>query len=207
MRWPLHRKIGLGMILVGIAPLVCVTFMMHSHNWTPLESPVLLVPKEFRSPDFKTDLNGRYLVSLVFDKLPSVSREQCLMGFPPISNGGCESQGKTLDFDWRIVAEEGTIIESGSYEPRSFSGTEVAFAEFQGKRGRSQRVVLDLHRDAGELNTAHPRLVIQAAPEHWEGLPDLYIYSLRWAKTVGVLGFLWLLLPIAFRAIKHKSHS
>jgi hypothetical protein len=45
------------------------------------------------------------------------------------------------------------------------------------------------------LNTANPAIVIQAGPEYWENLPELYGFSLLFAAVVGCLGFTFILLP------------
>jgi hypothetical protein len=195
----LRRKIGAGIILVSMAPFFYYIYRVHSHEWTPLKVPVSFAPGKFQSPEFKTDLNGRYIINLSFQQQASVTRQQCLMGFPT-SNGECS--GQTVDFDWELVNNFGAVVQSGSYKPLSFSGSEVTFAEFQSKRGVTQSVVLQIKRDGGELNTANTRLEVQVGPEYWEVLPDLYRYSLLWAKIVGALGVLWIVVPIAFESIK-----
>jgi hypothetical protein len=117
----------------------------------------------------------------------------------------CNGITRTLDFDWQVIANDGKIVESGAYEPHAFSSTGTEFAEFQAKRGHLQTVVLKIRRDAGALNAAHPRLVVQAGPEYSEGLAAWHAYSVLWAKVIAPLGFLWILLPTFFSAI--KSHT
>ena len=198
MPWPLHRKIGIGITLIGIAPLAYATYLGYSHDWEPLRVPVLLTPGEFRSPEFKTDLNGRYLINLSLDRLkgPDFDRAQCMMGVNlPSTVLNCDGISRTVGFDWQVVGNDGKVIQSGSYAPLAFSSTATAFAEFQGKRGGHQTVVLKIRRDAGAFNAAHPKLVVEVGPEYSEGLPEWHAYSVLWAKTVGVLGLLWILLP------------
>jgi len=156
--------------------------MLHLHNWQPLKIPVALTPGQFRSPQFMTDRNGRYIVSLVFDNLSDIPHEQCLMGITVDQN--CQRRSDLIDFEWQIVDGE-NALQSGSYVPLSFSGSEVTFAVFHGKRGGHQSIVLNIKRDSGELNAAHPTLVVQAGPEYLEAMPDYYRYC--WGAGPGLL--------------------
>jgi hypothetical protein len=192
MSSPILRKIGIGMILVGIGPLIYSKYLEHSHDWVPLKVPVVLTPGEFRSSEFTTDLDGRYLIILAFDLQPDLLREQCLMGIS-WSYSRC-NVNKALAFDWRVISGDGEVIRSGSYEPRSVSGSEVTFGDFPGKRKARFRAILEIKQDAGELNAARPKVIVQAGPENWEALPDLRSYSVVWAITLCLVGLLCVLL-------------
>jgi hypothetical protein len=173
-------------------------FVFRLHKWEPLKTPVSLTLGEFRSPEFTTDRNGRYIVSLFFDKLPDMPRQQCLMGITLDPN--CDRKSGLIDFEWQVINDE-HIVQAGSYRPLSFSGSDVTFAVFQGKRGGQHKIVLHIKRDSGELNAAHPKLVVQAGPEYSEAMPDYYRYSSLWAGLVGGLGVLWILIS----ALLHKA--
>jgi hypothetical protein len=202
MKRRLHIKIGIGLLIVALGPFALAEYLGHAHNWTPVNVPVALKPGEFRSPEFKTDLDGRYLVSLAVDQLrgADLTKEQCMMGVG--SKWDCDDVKWTLQFDWQIIADNGAVIRSGVYEPINISGTKMGFVEFQGHRNSRQSVILEIQKDAGDLNNHHPRLVVEAGPESWEALPYLNFFSLIWAVAVGVLGLLVILLPISVRALK-----
>jgi hypothetical protein len=202
MKWRLHIKIGIDLLIVALGPFALAEYLGHAHNWTPVDVPVALKPGEFRSPEFKTDLDGRYLVSLAADQLKGadLTKEQCMMGVG--SKWDCGDVKWTLQFDWQIISEKGVVIDSGVYKPTSISGTKMGFAEFEGHRNSHQSVILEKQKDAGDLNNHHPRLVVEARPETWEALPYLNFFSLIWAGAVGVLGLLVILLPISVRALK-----
>jgi hypothetical protein len=201
MKWPLHRKIGVGLLIVALGPFALAEYLQHAHNWNPLDVPVVLKPGEFRSPEFKTDLDGRYLVSLAVDQLSGaeLTKEQCMMGVG--SRWTCGDVKWTLQFDWQIIADNGAVIQSGVYEPISISGTEMGFAEFQGHRNSRQSVTLEIQKDADDLNNHHPRLVVEAGPESWEALPYLNFFSPIWGVAVGIVGLLVILLPTGWRAL------
>ena len=208
MKWKLRTKIGIGLILVGIGPLICVEYLGHAHNWGPLNVPVLLKPGEFRSPEFKTDLDGRYVVSIAADQLRGrdLWDELCMMGVVlPLLD--CGSVKRTLQFDWQIISDRGAVIGAGSYEPAGGTGAEMDFAEFQGHRNSRLSMVLKVHQDAGELNRHHPRLKVEAGgdEENFEGLAFLFFYSLVWGGVFGVLGLLVAILPISWRLKKQRT--
>jgi len=208
MKWPLHGKIGIGLLIVALGPFALAEYLGHAHNWTPVDVPVALKPGEFRSPEFKTDLDGRYLVSLAVDQLrgADLTKEQCMMGVG--SKWTCGDVKWTLQFDWQIISEKGVVIGRGVYEPIGISGSKAFVAEFQGHRNARQRVTLEIQKDADDLNNHHPRLVVEAGPESWEALPYLNFFSVIWAVAVGVLGLLVILLPTGWRALnKFRSHG
>jgi hypothetical protein len=202
MKFRLHAKIGIGLILLGIVPFIFVEFRVHAHNWTPLDMPIVLKPSEIHSTELTADVDGRYLVSLALDQLrgPDLTKEQCMMGVG--SRWECGETKQTVEFDWRIISNGGTVIGNGTYEPGSISGAKIGFAEFQSRRGTRQQVVLKVQRDADEVNRRHPRLVVETAPEAWEELVYLDYFSRIWAGIAGVLGLLLILVPGSSRATK-----
>jgi hypothetical protein len=201
MQWPLTTKIGIGIVAIAIAPYLYAAGLIYSHDWEPLRAPLKLTPGNFQSPEFKTE-NRRYLAALVFDQQPDFRWEQCMMGVIPSSNE-CGAIASTLGFDWRIVSNNGVLLKSGSYNCIMYGGTDSGigayFAEFQGKRGARQRIVLDIKRDGGKLNIVHPRVVVEPGGEYSEGIPELVYYSLFWAKTVGPLGLVSVFVPLGFK--------
>jgi hypothetical protein len=199
VQWSAHRKVDIGVLCAALAPLVYVLFLKYSHNWEPLRVPILLVPGEYRSPEFTTDLTGRYIANFVADRMADRRREQCLMGVTA-SVLNCDRTSGLVEFDWQVVSA-GSTVQGGAYSPLSVSGGKVTFAAFEATRGRRQNIVLRIKRDGRELNAAHPTLVVQAGPEYWEALPVYYGYSLLWAMIVGGLGILWFVVPILFRTV------
>lgn len=201
MKVALHTKIGIGIILLGVGPLLFAEYMVHAHNWTPLNVQITLKPGEIQLPEFTTDLDARYLVSLASDPLRGhdLTVEQCMMGVGSVWN--CGDVKQAVDFEWQIISAEGAVIQGGSYEPTSISGAKIGFAEFQGHRNSRQRIVFKVHRDAGDLNSRHPQIMVDAAPETWESLPYLYILSQYWAGIIATLGVLVIVLPLCYRKL------
>jgi hypothetical protein len=70
---------------------------------------------------------------------------------------------------------------------------------------------LEIKREAGNLNTVRPRVVVEPGGEYFEGIPELVGYSLFWAKTIGSLGLIFLVVPLGLqllgrrKSIRHDS--
>lgn len=187
----MNGAIGIFLICLGIGPYGYAR--LRSRDWTPLATPVVLTPGKFQSPDFKTNLNARYLIGLAFDQPNDndVPRTQCAMGIN-LSGNVCAHDPQTLRFDWELVSQNGDIIQRGTYEPLSVSGTHVDFVVFQGKRGAIQKVVLKVQEDAGGLKAGHPKLMVEAGPENSEAIAELQNVFLVWAIVIVPIGVLFL---------------
>jgi hypothetical protein len=209
VKWPLPAKAGIGVIALGIAPYLYALGLIYSHDWEPLRAPVSLVPGNFQSPEFKTDRNGRYLVNLAFDQKQDFPDfwEQCMIGETSLNQ--CYGITQTLEFNWRIVSNGGQVLQNGSYQLLGSGGVDggigTTFAIFQGKRRARQHVVLEIKRDAGKLNTVHPRVVVEPGGEYFEGIPELVGYSLFWAKTVGSLGLICVVVPLGVELLGRRK--
>jgi hypothetical protein len=171
MRYLNYRSIGLALVVGGVliavrlVPLIWTQVIARSHNWRPLTVPIELKAGESRSPNFTTDLNGRYLATLILDRSSDIKGQQCAMGIT-ISNQNYE-RDKLVDFDYKIV-----------------SGSEVTFTDFIARKGDKQSIVLSIKKDGGTLNTMHPTLIIEAGPEYWEPLPEMEMLSWLWAAVI-----------------------
>src|ERR1700722_8755855 len=137
MKWSPQAKIGISLVIVGLSPFICTEYWSLSRNWTPVDAAVVLKPGEFRSAWFKTDLDGRYLLSVAADQLSGfdLDREQCMMGVDfPRTVLNCDGIPQTVEFDWQVVSKKGEVMKSGSYSALSISGAQIVFGEFHGYR-------------------------------------------------------------------------
>lgn len=191
MRLPRNVKIGLVVFLIAVSPLLYAEYMLHSHNWDPLKAPLMLSPGNFQSPEFTTDLDGIYVVSLVFDETPDTIRERCLIG-EELSKDSCKDISQTLSFDWTVIGTVGRIQNGGHFKIYGMTGgkdeIEPVLGTFEAKRGGHQKIVLNILSDAGELNALHPRLKVEAGSGYWKKWVILGQMALLFAL---VAGFLW----------------
>jgi hypothetical protein len=205
MKWTMQKKVGVGIVAVGLGPLLTVIFIGLAYNPTPLDTPMQLKIGDFRSPEFKTHAGVIYYLSIVGDGVeeegafagPALSKEWCMMGIKadPIPLN-CDGVEQSVDFDWQLISRQGQIIESGSYKPINFGNLHVEFAEFQGN-GNGGRVTLSIHQDGRELNGHHLRLDVGQVHESDFPLvlPYLLLMSGGWALIVVIIGLLLILLP------------
>ena len=204
MRLKHHILVGSCIFITGALPYLYTVLRYKQHNWTPLIYPVVLKPGIIESPYFRTDLNGTYLLSLVFDTMPDLRREDCLIGddFP---TGSCKGVERTLYFGWKVVRDSAQIIGSGQYDHAWSSGSgdvEAGIGEFEGRRGGRQRIVLNVTQDASELNAAHPRLQVEAHGRYWE---KWIIYGqFGFLLMIGVClpALIWTVWPLVFHRRK-----
>lgn len=191
MRLPRNVKIGLLVCLVAVSPLLYTEYILHSHNWDPLKTPLILSPGMFQSPEFKTDLDGIYVVSLVFDEMPDTNREHCLIGWE-LSKDSCKDISQRLDFDWKVIGDVGRIQNGGHFKIYGMTGgkdeIEPMLGTFEAKRGGHQKIVLNILSDAGELNALHPRLKVEAGSGYWE---KWVIFGQNAVLFALALGFVW----------------
>jgi hypothetical protein len=187
LRFTRNAKLGLALILTGILPVMYTTHRLHAHNWDPLEVPVVLLPGEFQSPDFVTDLDGTYIVSLAFDTMQDQTREDCLIGWD-FPQGSCNNISPTLNFDWAVQGDVADIENAGHFKIYGMSGSgddEAQLGTFDAKRGGHQKITLRILGDAGELNAAHPRLKVEAHFVYWETL--IIENQMAWLLALGAV--------------------
>ncbi len=160
---------GASLIFISVAPFVYVQFRLRSHNWTPLSAPVRLVEgDDLASPEFKTDLTGRYVVGLNFAPT-NIDLEECLVG-DTLFKDSCKSVGSGLDLDWSVVRhqlpKDVTVVDHQVYKPQGFGGAgviETVLGDFDAQAGEKYRILLHVRKIVPELNSASPKISVEAA--------------------------------------------
>jgi hypothetical protein len=139
MRWPSHRKVAVTLIAIGLIPLLHSLYLGLSDNFEVLRISVRLTPGQFESPEFKTDLNGTYLLELDFDRMKNPLNMDCRIGIPVFPRD-CAGIRQTINFYWKVVSREKGITAQGTYKVLAYGGDGVIFGQFQGRRGARERV-------------------------------------------------------------------
>jgi len=193
--WPWRLSFGsIGglLILIGIAPLVYLWWFGTAHNFEPLSAPISLKHGEYTSPSFKTDLDEDYQVEIYF--LPSPRTP--------------------LDLDWKIVDENGALVQSGVYTEdlhiADRGGNDVILTrKYRPGRGSAQKIILNIHQDVQAKDGARQsqptdiRLHI-GLPERGLEQPYGYAVATVWAAGVGGLGAIILFILLVLRVIRPK---
>lgn len=194
--------LGGTLLLIAIAPYAYVQYRFRSHDWFPLKAPVKLVEGEdIASPEFKTDLTGSYAVGLDFAPI-NVDLEECLAGDSLFKNS-CKSVGSGLVLDWSVVRrhlpQDVTVVDHETYKPQSFGGAgviETVLGSFDAQKGEQYKILLHVRKIAPELNSASPRINVEAQRIYWEKWIIFAQASLLFAVLPGISGLLVLLLGI-----------
>ena len=175
MRLKQHFLVGSCIFISGALPYLYTVFRYKQHNWTPLTYPIVLKPGITESPYFRTDLNGTYLLSLVFDTMPDLKERRLLRSGMIFRRAHVKALNELYTLGGKLVRGSAQIIQSGQYDHAWSSGSgdvEAGIGGFEGRRGGWQKIVLNVTQDASELNAAHPRLQVEA---HWKLLGKSWI--------------------------------
>jgi hypothetical protein len=190
--WPwrlIFGSIGGLLVLIGITPLAYLLWFGTAHNFEPLSAPISLKHGEYTSPFFKTDLDEDYQVEIYF--LPY--------------------HRTPLDLDWKIVDENGALIQSGVYtEDHHIGGNDAILTrKYRPTRGSAHRIILNIQQDVqakdgeGQLQPTDTRLHI-GVPER--GLDQAYgsAAAIVWAAGVAGPGTIILIFLLVLRVIRPK---
>src|SRR6266567_3147232 len=96
-------------------------------------------------------------------------------------------------------------LTSGLVPAGSTAASERPSLSFKESKEDAQHVILEIKRDAGKLNTVHPRVVVEPGGEYFEGIPELVAYSVLWAKAVGSLGLICVVVPLGFQLLSRRK--
>jgi hypothetical protein len=144
-RLPLTLRIGLALILAGIAWFGGWTCWLATRMWVPLHVPISLSQGHIRTPEFTINVESTYLIQI------RVAQEFDNEGGPCLAVGfRCSS---TLRTSWSLSNRE-RVIASGNDDP---SGR--GLGTFHAGKGR-YILDLDVMQDGSRLNAGAPHLIV-----------------------------------------------
>ena len=199
-RWPWRRIltcIACLLVVVGIAPLAYLSWWINVHDWNPMTMSLPLEHGEYTSPFFTTDLNKPYYLVVISDRIRDGQTASCIEGSKVIDSYACAGVGRILNIDWKIVNEQGTVMQQGIYNDRIYSGVETRLGEYLVKPGSHLKINLRIHEDVQGFDFAHPKLQFQPNPEY--GLENAYGAAafMAWAAFVAGAGVVILLILLS----------
>jgi hypothetical protein len=186
-RWPWRTilvSVGVSLMLVGVAPLVYLSWWGAVHKLEALSVPLPLQRGKYTSPFFTTDLDDEYQIDIYF--LPW--------------------NRTPLDLDWKIVDDRGAVLESGTYRDQQTGGNAVVLGHYRPQSKSRQRVIVNMHSDA--VQAARPDLNLHIGlPER--GLEQAYglTAAIRWALLIAGAGAMTLLLLLIERGLRSDTPS
>jgi hypothetical protein len=167
-----HRTFRLCILVIGIAfSISAVAVYTHaralrrSRNWQPIMLPVSLASGIIRTPTLGPDLDGDYEIDIQFEQTSNIVKLSCLVGNDRFDPNGCKGKSDLIDIAWKLYSG-GQVIQAGNAgdDPSiEFSNplVERTIGHFRAQKGQHYILVLDVKRDASELNVASPKVMIR----------------------------------------------
>jgi hypothetical protein len=186
---------GILLFIAGACVYVSVYFASPYH-FEALKLPITLTPGTIRTPEFTTDLEDEYSVSLQFDRRSRIPKLECYLGALAAPPESCEGIPQLIDASWKLLDNSGTVAEGdlrremgsvaryrtdsegrlvGPPEYRQIAsiryadGLELIIGYFRAMKSHRYILELSVKKDASFLRRASPRLVVRIPPERNEG--------------------------------------
>ena len=178
-------KIGLGIISVGLFPLLVLGVWRATLNTVPVSKPVSLSVGHVSQP-FTVNFTGSYTIRIEAERKLPHETLQCLLGIRDyVPEGQCKNIAPALNISWTLL-QDGQTIKTGS------SGTAVGGAYtndtvanelgwFDGKRGHHYVLDMDVLADGSALSVAKPKLRIGVDESVYEGFIFMELLVFAWA--------------------------
>jgi hypothetical protein len=201
--------VGVALLIAAVCSYVQAT-RDEALNLQPLSLPVSLVPGTIRTPEFKTDIEyWDYVIAIDFEeKTGSSPRIKCNLGLADSDRAYCQGMPKLIDISWKLFEGERTAAEGNSgSSPAWVSGSTVerTLGRFGARNGHRYTLVLDVKRDASELDVANPKVVVQIPRGYWEDHAMGIGFGKLFAGLSGLVGVTILAGTFAFRRLQRRD--
>jgi len=179
-------------------------------NLQPLSLPVSLAPGTIRAPEFKTDIEyWDYGIVIDFETKVDRQRMDCFVG-GEANPDQCGGIPNLIDISWELFEGERVAFQGNSgstpgmiWEPRV--RYERTIGTFRAQKGHRYTLVLHVNRDASELNSANPKVVVQILRGYWEDHAMGIGFGKLFAVILGLIGMTILTGTFNFRRLKRRD--
>lgn len=170
-----RRSIGVGfwlgaVFLILAASLFAVAVVdERSRNFEPLSLPITMISGTIKTQELGNDLSGDYYISINLERKFEYHRMECLLGGVETNQTRptwCAGIPDLIDISWTLYEGTNVVYQGNSerYPSVAWSNTvNRQIGKFAAHRGSRYVLVLDVKRDASELNIADPKLVVMAS--------------------------------------------
>lgn len=201
MKPTLPAKIGLGLLVLGLATFLAVAIWLQSVRTVLMDIPMPM-RAAVTSKDFAVDYDGPiYVMDVQFDQSVSDSTARCLLGAtkselrPDLDCTGIEP---LLKFSWELRRDgqydgSGSSADMGSIS-RIGGRPRVMIVGFPASRKHRYKAILSFEKNAGDLTIAAPRVQVELDSFVRE---DPYILGV----ILDVLGLVLCLVGVAMVAV------
>lgn len=178
--------VGWLLVVAGVTPGAYLLVRLGSaHNQKPLSVPVSLKQGEFTSPYFTAGSGGDYLIDLNWDMFPA--------------------RQTSVDLDWKIVADNGSVLEKGTFNNLLRGANTVRLGSYTPNAGQREEIVLNVHEDVDQ-GGAHATLEIGPQEASW-GLSQAIPFAAGWAAFVAGPGAVLLIVLVILGAKRRKGSA
>jgi hypothetical protein len=148
------------------------TLVQNEHDWTPLIQEIKIKPGTVLDAPFRTDLKGKYEISLDIDRKLPFEKINCLLGLQSPGGASCESGASAVSMSWVLSSGERTVA-SGSSEKSTgaYWGRTIGrvIGGFQAEEIARYKLRVDSATDGAQLNSANPKIIVAVNPEQHKG--------------------------------------
>ena len=196
---PILAKVGLGLILTGIAALCVSALWSETRTWVPVDVPLSLTVGHIRTREFKINQNALYEIAVDGERNIPYQTLNCLLGVEDIYPERCKDTPSVIRASW-VLTSNGAILAHGSSD--EFKGgawsTTVSrdIGSFRLEKGKQYVLDVDILTDGSLLQATHPRLKVGVHPEYYEGNMVMTLFVKAFAGILGVIGIALLLVGL-----------
>jgi len=201
---PLTTRIGVALVLIGVALHVGWARWAATRTWVPLDVPISLSRGHTRTGEFKINLESKYWMEIEVERKFDFDGVPCMLGF---GFHECKDTRGVLRASW-LLSNNGQSVACGDtdHAQGSLGGTETMGRElgsFSVAKGQHFVVDLDVLGDSSQLNAGNPRLRIfeegGSYPEYEIRQESLFLatfFFLPFGSTLLIAGLVWRNKPI-----------
>jgi hypothetical protein len=185
---------GFGLLIVGVYLYLNVQAWQSSHAPRPLVLAVSLGVGTITTPEIQADLGRSYDIALDLTRDAVIGQRRRL-------------PSSLVSISWKLFDHDKLIAEGDSEKAiwETHADTlEGIIGKFEGQSDRTYHLVLQVTRDASELNAANPRIIVQIPRGLWEDYgAGLFIRKVK-AFIVGMTG---MVIVVVIALMRRRSRA
>ncbi len=207
------RRIEVSLVLIALCLLISGILIRRpgarlETNWVPMVYATSLKMGTIRTPEFTTNRSGVYEIAINVENKYGIQKMQCLLGATDAHSRQCAGIPSLIDISWTLLDTDRVVATGNSHD---FSGLAQSdsLKRFLGavncQAGHRYSVVLDIRRDASDLDVANPRIVVQTPYGYFEDYSvGAWIRRVE-SRTLGLVGIALLVAVALFHWYNRKE--
>lgn len=168
--------VGLILISIGIALYATWALWLYTRVDRPVDIPISMAMGHIKSPILKINRSAPYEIEIEVQKNIPFDTLNCLLGtaMAPRSTAlqQCPDRPSVVNMSWALTSKGETIARGSSQDRRSgdWSNNSIArlLGTFQGQRGRSYELSVDVLADGSALSAGDPHLKVEVSSAVYE---------------------------------------